>query len=51
VRLAGSFWVNVEQAAENDEVWLMKNKRRRFPKVVIKALLQVVLGGAEDGSK
>jgi hypothetical protein len=51
VRLAGGFRVNVEEATENDKIWLMKDKSRRFPKVVIKSLLQVVLSGAENGAK
>jgi hypothetical protein len=48
LRLTGSVGVNVEQAAQHAEVGLMKDECRRFPKTVVQAVLQVVLGSTQD---
>jgi hypothetical protein len=49
--LPSGLWINIEQPAQDHKIRLMKHKRRRFPEVVVKPLLQIVLGSAENCAK
>ena len=48
MRLTGGIGINIEQATEEDKIWLVKHKGRSFPEIVVESLLQVMLSCTEN---